>query len=324
MVLEPELMLSLYGKMCRMRAFELGLEREHKRGNVPGMLHTGLGHEATLAAISANLTHTDSFFPYGRCHGLAIEAGTPGEKVMAELFGRATGIGGGKGGPHPLADPSVGNYGVCAVIGSSLVTAFGAALGWKLQNTDRIAAVIVGDGASGRGEWHESMNLASTWKVPLLYCIINNGYAISTPVGTSHPTADLCEFAQAYRMPAIQVDGNDITAAYEATRAAVEHVRSGKGPYFIEYKTWRWQGLWSGEFRPAEEVRYFRDLHDPVKMARQELLRRGIASEVDLAALDKEVDAEIEGWIDFAKSSPQPDPTMVTANVYAGMEVASR
>jgi len=310
--------------MCRVRAFELGLEREFKRGNVPGMLHTGLGQEAVQAAIAANLSPTDCFFPDHRCHGLLILAGTPGEKIMAELFGKAPGVCSGKGGSLHSADITVGNFGNNAIEGSMMVTALGAALGWKMQKADRLAAVIVGDGTSGRGEWHESMNLAATWQVPLLYCCVNNGYAISTPVGFSHATSDLVDFARGYKIPAVQVDGNDIEAAFAATRAAVEHIRAGHGPYFIEYKTWRWQGIFSGEFRPAEEVRYYREEHDPVKMARQKLLAGGMAREAEISELEQAVNAEIESWIAFAKASPLPDPAKATADVYVGWEVATR
>ncbi len=324
MSLNPETALKLHRDMLAVRAFELGLEREFKRGNVPGMLHTGLGQEATQAAVAAHLRHTDCFFPDHRCHGLLFLAGTPGERIMAELFGKATGVCGGKGGSLHSADPAVGNFGDNAVEGSMMVTALGAALGYRMQGRDNLAAVMVGDGTSGRGEWHESMNLASTWKAPVLYCCVNNGYAISTPVAFSHATGDLCEFARAYRIPAIQVDGNDIDAAYAATEEAVAHIRAGNGPYFVEYKTWRWQGLFSGEFRPADEVRYFREEHDPIMLSRARLLERGTASEDELAQLKAEVDAEIEGWIAFAMQSPQPDPAKATANVYVGWEVASR
>ncbi len=324
MDLNPELAIKLYGDMCRVRAFELGLEREFKRGNVPGMLHTGLGQEAVQAAIASNLNPTDCFFPDHRCHGLLFLAGTPGEKIMAELFGKATGVCSGKGGSLHSADASVGNFGDNAIEGSMMVTALGAALGWQMQRTDRVAAVIVGDGTSGRGEWHESLNLAATWRVPLLYCCVNNGYAISTPVGYSHATADLVDFARAYKIPAVQVDGNDIEAAYFATRTAVEQLRTGNGPAFVEYKTWRWQGLFSGEFRPADEVRYYREEHDPIKLARQKLLDSAVAGEAELIELEKGVNAEIESWINFAKTSPAPDPAKATADVYVGWEVATR
>jgi pyruvate dehydrogenase E1 component alpha subunit len=239
MTLDSELILNLYRDMWVVRSFEFGLEREFKKGNVPGMLHTGLGQEAVQAAIARNLRPTDAFFPDHRCHGLLVLAGTSGEKIMAELFGKATGVCSGKGGSLHSADPSVGNFGDNAVEGSMMVTALGVGLGFQMQGRDDLAAVIVGDGTSGRGEWHESLNLAATWKLPVLYCCINNGYAISTPVGDSHATENLYEFALAYKMPAVQVDGNDIVAAFQATQQAVDHIRAGSGPYFIEYKSWR-------------------------------------------------------------------------------------
>ncbi|HMQ53318.1 MAG TPA: thiamine pyrophosphate-dependent dehydrogenase E1 component subunit alpha [Anaerolineae bacterium] len=324
MTLAADLQLKLYRDMWTVRSFEFGLEREFKKGNVPGMLHTGVGQEAVQAAIAANLRRTDAFFPDHRCHGLLVLAGTPGQKIMAELFGKATGVCSGKGGSLHSADPAAGNFGDNAVEGSMMTTALGVALGFQMQRRDDLAAVIVGDGTAGRGEWHESLNLAATWQLPVLYCCVNNGYAISTAVGASHATENLYEFAQAYKMPAVQVDGNDIDAAYEATRAAVESIRAGQGPYFVEYKTWRWQGIFSGEFRPAEEVRYWKEEHDPLKLARTHLLTTGLADEATLDRIKAEVDAEVEQWITFALESPPPDPAKATANVYVGWEVEPR
>ena len=324
MATDPQLLLDLYRDMWTVRSFEFGLEREFKKGVVPGMLHTGVGQEATQAAIAANLRTTDAFFPDHRSHGLLVLAGTPGEKIMAELFGKATGVCSGKGGSLHSADPSVGNYGDNAVEGSMMVTALGVALGFQMQGRDDLAAVIVGDGTSGRGEWHESLNLAATWKLPVLYCCVNNGYAISTAVGKSHATANLYEFAAAYKIPSVQVDGNDAVAAYEATAKAVAHIRAGEGPYFVEYKTWRWQGIFSGEFRPAEEVRYWKEEHEPISMLRERILAGGVAHEADLDQIKAEVDAGVEEWIAFALASPPPDPAKATANVYVGWEVELR
>ena len=324
MRLDSNQILDLYRDMWIIRSFEFGLEREFKKGNVPGMLHTGVGQEATQAAIARNLRHTDAFFPDHRCHGLLVLAGTPGEKIMAELFGKATGICSGKGGSLHAADPSVGNFGDNAVEGSMMVTALGVALGFQMQGRDDLAAVIVGDGTSGRGEWHESLNLAATWKLPVLYCCINNGYAISTAVGDSHATEDLYEFALAYKMPSVLVDGNDIVAAYLATQEAVDSIRAGNGPYFIEYKTWRWQGIFSGEFRPPEEVRYWKEEREPIKTARERILAEGIADEATLDQIKEEVDAQIEAWITFALQSPPPEPAKATADIYVGWEVEVR
>jgi pyruvate dehydrogenase E1 component alpha subunit len=324
MTIDTNLMLDLYRDMWLIRSFEFGLEREFKKGNVPGMLHTGLGQEAVQAAIARNLRHSDAFFPDHRCHGLLVLAGTPGQRIMAELFGKATGVCGGKGGSLHSADPMVGNFGDNAVEGSMMVTALGVGLGFQMQNRDDLAAVIIGDGTSGRGEWHESLNLAATWRLPILYCCVNNGYAISTAVGDSHATENLYEFAAAYKIPAVQVDGNDIMAAYQATAEAVAHIRAGQGPYFVEYKTWRWQGIFSGEFRSAAEIRYWKEERDPLKLARERLLAAGLAEEAGLDRLTAEVDADVESWLTFALESPPPDLGKATANVYVGWEVEAR
>ncbi|NWF70010.1 MAG: thiamine pyrophosphate-dependent dehydrogenase E1 component subunit alpha [Chloroflexi bacterium] len=323
-MMDAELVLKLYRNMWVVRAFEQGLEREFKKGNVPGMLHTGLGQEAVQAAIANALRHSDAFFPDHRAHGLLVLAGTPGQKIMAELFGKATGVCSGKGGSLHSADPSVGNFGDNAVEGSMMVTALGVALAYKMQKRDDLAAVIIGDGTSGRGEWHESLNLAATWKLPVLYCCVNNGYAISTAVGASHATENLYEFACAYKMQAVQVDGNDVVEAARVTAEAVDWIRQGKGPFFIEYKTWRWQGIFSGEFRPEVEIRYWKEEHEPMKLARDYMLKHGIADEAALAQIKAEVEAEVEQWIAFALESPPPDLAKATANVYVGWEVAPR
>lgn len=315
--------ISMYRDMLRVRTFEFALEREFKRGAVPGMLHTGVGQEATLTAVAHSLRREDGLFPDHRCHGLLFLKGTPGQKIMAELFGKATGVCSGKGGSLHSADASVNNFGDNGVEGSFMVTALGVALGWKMQGKNSLAAVMVGDGTSGRGEWHESLNLAAAWQLPVLYCCVNNGYAISTPVGFSHATSNLVDFAGAYHIPAVQVDGNDILAAWDATQKAVEHIRSGQGPYFIEYKTWRWQGLFSGEFRPAEEVKYWKEDHDAIRMAAADLIERGYAIQELLSEIAYEVKEEIESWVQFARDSPPPDPAKATADVYIGWEVQS-
>jgi pyruvate dehydrogenase E1 component alpha subunit len=160
--------------------------------------------------------------------------------------------------------------------------------------------------------------MAAIWKLPVLYACVNNGYAISTPVGKAHASADIVDLARGYGFPCEQVDGNDIEAAYEAVQKAVEHIRAGKGPYFLEFKTWRWQGIFSGEFRPPEEVRYWKEERDPIKLARRKILERGSLSAADLDRIEAEAKAQIEEWIEFAKSSPPPDPAKATADVDVG------
>jgi TPP-dependent pyruvate/acetoin dehydrogenase alpha subunit len=320
----PDLYLKMYRDMLLIRHFELALEREFKKGQVPGMLHIGVGQEATLAAIANVMRTEDGLFPDHRCHGLLFLKGTPGERIMAELFGKATGVCSGKGGSLHSADARVNNFGDNGVEGSYMVTALGVALGWQMQRKNRFAAVMLGDGTSGRGEWHESLNLAAVWKLPVLYCCVNNGYAISTSVGSSHATENLVDFAQAYKIPAVQVDGNDLLAAYTATREAADRILAGGGPAFVEYKTWRWQGLFKGEFRSAKEVQYWKVEHEPISMAQRDLLAKGIASMAELSTLEEGVCAEIETWVQFAKDSPMPDPRKAIADVYTGWEVETK
>ncbi len=327
MALDFEQWLDLYRDMWLVRAFEFGLEREFKKGTVPGMLHTGVGQEATQAALAAHLEKTDCFFPDHRCHGLNALAqerhANSGQRIMAELFGRATGVCGGKGGSLHSANPAVGNFGDNAVEGSFMATVLGVALAWQMRREPRVACCVIGDGTVGRGEFHESLNLAAIWKLPVLYACVNNGYAISTAVGQAHASADIVELARGYGLPCVQVDGNDVEAAYEAVRQAVAHIRAGQGPYFLEFKTWRWQGIFAGEFRPPEEVRYWKEEHDPIKLARQKILGTGRAAEADLDKIEADTRAQIESWIQFALASPMPDPAKATANVYVGWEVTT-
>jgi TPP-dependent pyruvate/acetoin dehydrogenase alpha subunit len=314
----------MYRDMLLIRHFELALEREFKKGQVPGMLHIGVGQEAALAAVANVLRTEDGLFPDHRCHGLLFLKGTPGERIMAELFGRATGICSGKGGSLHSADASVNNFGDNGVEGSYMVTALGIALGWKMQGENRLVAVMLGDGTSGRGEWHESLNLAAVWKLPILYCCVNNGYAISTSVGSSHATENLVDFARPYGIPAVQVDGNDLLAAYSACRDAADHILAGNGPAFIEFKTWRWQGLFKGEFRSEEEVHYWKVEHEPLSMAERDLVAQGIATQAELQDMQEEVCAVIEDWVQFAKDSPMPEARKAVENVYVGWEAGTK
>ena len=323
-MIDKDTLLKLYRDMLLVRVFEQRLEDEHKRGRVPGLLHTGVGQEATLAAIAHALQPGDCFFPDHRCHGLCLLAGSPGEKLMAEILGRATGLCGGRGGSMHLADASVGNFGGNVVEGSMMATALGPALAWKMRGENHISAVVIGDGTVGRGEFNESLNLASTWKLPVLYCCINNQYAISTHVTEAHPTPNMSEMAAGYRMSAAMADGNDMVVATEAALTAAEHVRSGQGPYFLEFHTWRWQGIFSGDLRAPEEVRLWKEDRDPIRRARGLILQKGIAREDNLAAIQFEVETLVADWVRYALESPPPDPGTALDYVYATPEVFSR
>ena len=260
------------------------------------MLHTGVGQEATQPALAAHLQATDGYFPDHRCHGinaLAEEkyAGT-GERIMAELFGRASGVCSGKGGSLHSANPKVGNFGDNAVEGSFMVTALGVALAWKMRKEPKVACCIIGDGTVGRGKFHESLNLAAIWRVPMLYTCVNNGYAISTPVGKAHASADIVDLARGYGFPCVQVDGNDIELLRRSCRA-VKYIRTGKGPFFLEFRTWRWQGIFSGEFRPADEVSSWKGTRSD-QAGRVLIQKRTALTDADLNRIEAETKAEIE------------------------------
>ena len=328
MAVHVDTLLSLFRSMWTVRAFEQGLEREFQKGNVPGMLHTGLGQEAIQAALAAHLEKTDAFFPDHRCHGVNALAQERhkgnGRAIMAELFGRATGVCSGKGGSLHSADPEVGNFGNNAVEGSYMATALGVALANQMRNEPKVACCIIGDGTVGRGEFHESLNMAKIWSLPVLYACVNNGYAISTPVAEAHASGDIVDMVAGYGIPHEQVDGNDFEASYEAVGQAVAHIRAGKGPFFLEFKTWRWQGIFAGEFRPAEEVRHWKEDRDPIRLARTRLLDTGEVEEGELTAIEGAEKARIEEWIEFALASPMPDPAKATTDVYVGWEITTR
>ena len=221
------------------------------------------------------------------------------------------------------ANPAVGNFGDNAVEGSYMATVLGVALSYQMRKQPNVACCIIGDGTVGRGEFHESLNMAAIWKLPVLYALVNNGYAISMPVGKGHASPDIVDLARGYGMPCVIVDGNDIELAFAEVQKAIDYIRAGNGPYFLEFKTWRWQGLFSGEFRPAEEIKYWKEEHDPIKLARAKIIENSALTAEDIDRLEAEVKAEIEGWIDYAKQSPMPDPAKATANVYVGWEVAA-
>ena len=321
-------LISLYRDMWTIRAFEQGLEREFAKGNVPGMLHTGLGQEATQSALAAHLDATDVFFPDHRCHGINALAQQRhkgnGRAIMAELFGKSTGVCSGKGGSLHSADPEVGNFGDNAIEGSYMATVLGVALAHQLRGENRVACCIIGDGTVGRGEFHESLNMAAIWNLPVLYACVNNGYAISTPVAEAHASGDIVDMVKGYGITTEQVDGNDIELATDAVGRAVAQIRAGQGPVFLEFKTWRWQGIFSGEFRPPEEVKYWKEDHDPILMARTRLLETGEVDDEELDTIATDAAAQIQEWITFAIESDPPDPAKATSDVYVGWEVEGK
>jgi pyruvate dehydrogenase E1 component alpha subunit len=205
-----------------------------------------------------------------------------------------------------------------------MATVLGPALAWKIRGESHIAAVVIGDGTTGRGEFNESLNLASIWQLPVFYCLVNNQYAISTLVTQAHPTANLSELTAGYRIKTAQVDGNDFVAATQAALEAVEYIRSGKGSYFLEFHTYRWAGIFSGEIRDPEEVRIWKEDREPIRRAKAYLINEKIADELTLNQIEASVRQQVAGWLAFAQGAPEPDVETALDNVYANPEVWKR
>lgn len=320
MALSKERLTGLYRDMVLIRVFEDVIQEYAANGTIPGFVHLSTGQEACQAGVVRALRTTDYKYPDHRGHGAILLCGTDPKYVMAEIFGRATGVNGGRGGSMHVHDWTCHNHGFNGIQGSTVVTALGTAFASKYRKTDEVSAVFMGDGTLGEGTCHESINLAATWKLPVLYCLINNGYAISTPCATAHPQKELRQWADGYGVPSWRVDGNDIEQVVETTERAAAIARSGGGPSLIEFVTYRWQGHFAGDpasYRPAEEMEYWKK-RDPVLLCKALLTEReGVAAET-LDGIEAEVNAQIQDMLRFSLESPQPDVFAAVTHVYEG------
>jgi TPP-dependent pyruvate/acetoin dehydrogenase alpha subunit len=317
-------------KMCRqmvyVRKFEEHIEEEFKAGNIPGWCHLGIGQEAVQVGSQWALRKDDYYFYDHRNKVMTLISGTDPKAVMAECFGKATGICKGRGGEMHIADKDVGNMGNNEIQGANLAISLGTAVAAQIKGTDQVTAVFFGDGTTGRGEFHEGLNLAAVWNLPIVYSCANNLYAISTPHKEVHAVEHIADWAKGYGIPAEIVDGNDVLAVYEATKKAVDHARSGKGPYFLECKTYRWQGHFVGDpaaNRPEEEVAYWKD-RCPIERMKEHLIDKGHLTENEFVQMSEEVEEEIHELVKYALESPEPPVEDSVKYVYSGLEVAAR
>ena len=326
MALTKKRLLELYSDMVLIRRFEEVIEEYAKKGIIPGFVHLSIGQEAAQAGVVGALRQTDYKFPDHRGHGAIALCGTDKKLVMAEIFGKATGINGGRGGSMHINDIRVRNMGFNGIQGSTVVTALGTAFASQYTGTDNVSAVFIGDGTLGEGTSHESMNMAATWKLPLIYCLINNLYAISTHYAESHPQKQLASWAEGYGVPNEVVDGNDVEAVIEATERAAERARRREGPTLLEFMTYRWQGHFSGDpasYRPEEEVKAWKT-KCPVKHTRNKLTGVHGCTEQELAAIETKTEQEVQAMLKFSLESPDPDPKDALKHVYADREVEDR
>lgn len=328
MALKKEHLLKVYEDMVLIRRFEEEVEKYAKNGTIPGFIHLSIGQEAAQAGVVDVLKDTDYKFPDHRGHGAIVLSSKPEDrkKCMSEIFAKQTGINGGKGGSMHVHDLSVRNMGFNGIQGSTVVTALGTAFNATYRGTDDVTAVFLGDGTLGEGTCHESMNMAATWKLPLIYVLINNHYAISTHYTEAHPQKQLSTWGKGYEVPSLTIDGNDIEVVIETMEEAVKRARNGEGPTLIEMMSYRWQGHFSGDpaaYRPEGELEEWME-KDPLKIARERLLSKHGVSEDELKTITDRVEVEIEDYVKFSLESPDPTPEDAIKHVYTDREVEGR
>jgi pyruvate dehydrogenase E1 component alpha subunit len=309
----------MYRKMLEIRLFEEKVFDLYGQNLVPGTIHLYAGEEAVAVGVCSNLNVDDYITSTHRGHGHCIAKGADLRRTMAEILGKKTGYCKGKGGSMHIADFAVGMLGATAVVGAGLPIAVGAGLSAKLRKTSQVVACFFGEGASNQGTFHESINMASVWALPVVFVCENNLYAMGTRQSRTMSIQNVADRAAAYGIPGVIVDGNDVLVVYEAARTAVERARAGKGPTLIECKTYRHKGhsrVDSGKYRPKEEVEEWLG-KDPLKRFRQAMLGNGILTQTELEHVEKEVADEVADAVKFALDSPYPEGKEALENVYA-------
>jgi len=316
--IDSKTLIYMFEKMLEIRRFEEKVWDLFGRNLIPGTLHLYIGEEATAVGVCTNLRVDDYITSTHRGHGHCIAKGARLDKMMAELLGKKTGYCKGKGGSMHVADASVGILGATAVVGSGIPIAVGAGLSCKLRKTDQVVACFFGDGASNQGTFHEGLNMAAIWKLPVIFVCENNLYAMGTRISNVIAIENIAERAHAYGMPGVTVDGNDVAAVYKAAREAVERARRGEGPTLLECKTYRHKGhsrFDPAKYRPQEEVEEWMK-KDPIIRFRKKLIQEKILSEKEADEIDNRIRAKVEEAAKFALESPYPEPEEALEDVY--------
>ena len=318
-VLPREQLLEFLQEMLLIRRFEEMVEERFRAGELPGFLHVCIGQEAVAVGVCAALHDGDVIGSTHRAHGHVLANGTPPNEVMAELYGKVEGCSHGYGGSMHLYDIARGNMGANAVVGGGLPGMAGAALAFQLRREPRVAVAFFGDGATNIGTFHESLNLAQLWKLPVVFVCENNRWSESTPQSQHQPITDLTHRAQAFGMHAVHVDGQDVEAVHLAARDALDHARSGKGPVFLLCETERLTGHYVGDaqvYRDKEELRRLRETRDPVRNLRERLE----LSEQEWESMDEGAHRIVDEAVALAKAGTDPEPEDALLNIYAELE----
>jgi 2-oxoisovalerate dehydrogenase E1 component len=311
--------LGLLGKMLLIRYCEEQVVKSYARGELPGGVHTYIGEEAVATGVCAHLRTDDAVFSTHRGHGHALAKGMQPERLIAETMGKATGCSGGRGGSMHLFEAAVGFYGTSGIVGPSILLATGAGYAAKLAKVDRVGVAFFGDGASNNGAFHEGINMATAWQLPVLFVCENNMYATEVPFASITKSPSVATRAQGYGLPGVEVDGNDVLAVYQAAGEAVSRARAGNGPTLIECHTYRVrahsEGMRDAGYRTQEEVDQWK-ARDPIKAYKSHLAATGVVAQAEIEALDAEMKKVAEAAADTARKSPLPDPATLEDYLY--------
>ena len=314
-----EELLDYYRQMLLIRRFEEKAGQLYGMGIIAGFCHLYIGQEAVVVGIEAAQNDEDSVITSYRDHGHMLAAGIPARDIMAELAGRATGCSKGKGGSMHMFSKEAKFYGGHGIVGAQVSLGTGLAFAHKYSKDAGVSLTYFGDGAANQGQVYESFNMASLWDLPVVYVIENNQYAMGTSVERSSAEVELYKRGISFEIKGEQVDGMDVLAVKEAAARAIEHARSGKGPYLLEMKTYRYRGHSMSDpakYRPKDEPKQVRETKDPINHIKKLGLDSGMFTEDDLKIIDKEVKEIVADAAEFAQSSPEPDASELMTDIY--------
>jgi 2-oxoisovalerate dehydrogenase E1 component len=320
---KPDL-LDLYRMMMTIRRCEEQLAKAYLSGLIPGACHTYVGQEAIATGVCAHLRRDDAVFSTHRGHGHALAKGVTPRELMAELLGRATGCSRGRGGSMHLFAPEVGMMGTSGIVGPSILQAAGAGYSFKLLKTDRVGVAFFGDGAVNNGAFHEGINMASIWELPVLFVCENNMYATEIPFAYATRNTDVAARGANYGLPGVSVDGNDMLAVWEAAGEAIRRARAGGGPTLLECRTYRTrshsEGMRDTGYRTREEIDEWKT-RDPITTFRRRLLEAALVEEAELTQVDCEVEEIATDALQFAQNSPWPDPATAADHIFSDKQI---
>ncbi len=318
--LSHEQLIDMYRTMVKIRLFEEMADKQYALGKVHGTMHLSAGQEAVAVGSGFAISKGDYLLNHHRGHGHFIASGADVNKMMAEFLGKETGYCRGRGGSMHIADVTANNLGANGIVGGGLQLAVGVGLAVQMKKTDQLVLTIFGDGAANEGVFHESLNMAGIWNLPILYLCENNQYGMSANVVRVSAKTPFKDRAAAYGIPGYYIDGNDVLAVYEFLRKAADHIRSGQGPVFVEAQTYRYFGHSKSDrnlYRTKDEIDYWKSIEDPISRFEKLLLTANLIDDQAIGGIKEEMIKLIDESVTFAENSPEPDVKDVTEWVYA-------